>query len=81
MVEYGKGPAEIIKDEGMAQISDESTLMKLVEEAIAKNPKAIVSYKAGKTQALGAIVGWVMKQTKGQADAKKVNEILSKRLK
>ena len=81
MVESGKGPDEIIKDEGMAQISDESTLMKLVEEAIAKNPKAIVSYKAGKTQALGAIVGWVMKQTKGQADAKKENEILSKRLK
>ena len=81
MVISGKKPSEIIKAEGMGQVSDDATLRKLIDEAIKQNPKAIESYKAGKTAALGAIVGWVMKQTKGQADAKKVNEILSKKIK
>jgi aspartyl-tRNA(Asn)/glutamyl-tRNA(Gln) amidotransferase subunit B len=60
----------------MGQVSDDATLKKLIADAIAANPKAIESYKAGKTTALGAIVGFVMKQTKGQADAGKVNELL-----
>jgi aspartyl-tRNA(Asn)/glutamyl-tRNA(Gln) amidotransferase subunit B len=43
------------------------------------NSKAVESYRKGKTQALGASVGWVMKETKGQADPEKVNEILRKK--
>ena len=81
MVVSGKTPSEIITEEGMGQVSDDATIQKLVEEAIQKNPKAIESYKAGKTAALGAVVGWVMKQTKGQADAAKVNDLLVKNLK
>ena len=77
MILSGKSPSAIIKEEGLGQVSDDATLQKLVEEGIKLNPKAIESFKAGKTQALGAIVGWVMKQTKGQADAGKVNEILN----
>jgi aspartyl-tRNA(Asn)/glutamyl-tRNA(Gln) amidotransferase subunit B len=78
MILTGKSPATIIKDEGMGQVSDDATLQKLVEEGVKLNPKAIESFRAGKTQALGAIVGWVMKQTKGQADAAKVQELLKK---
>ncbi|MFA6039838.1 MAG: Asp-tRNA(Asn)/Glu-tRNA(Gln) amidotransferase subunit GatB [Candidatus Peribacteraceae bacterium] len=80
MVETGKGPKEIIEAAGMKQISDTGALEKLVDEAIAANPQAIESYRAGKTAALGAIVGWVMKQTKGQANPKMVNEILMKKI-
>jgi aspartyl-tRNA(Asn)/glutamyl-tRNA(Gln) amidotransferase subunit B len=80
MVTTGKSPHDIIKEEGMGQISDESALEQLVTEAIAANPQAIESYKAGKQQALGAAVGWVMKQTKGQANPVKVNDILQKHL-
>ena len=61
-------------------ISDDSAIEKLVTEAIAANPKAIESYKAGKEAALGSIVGWVMKESKGQANPAMVNEILKKKL-
>lgn len=76
MVQTGKSAEDIIKEEGLGQVSDDATLTKLVEEAMEANPAAIESYKKGKTQAIGAIVGAVMKQTKGQADAAKVNAIL-----
>lgn len=78
MVQTGKAPNVIIAEEGMGQISDDAALEKFVKEAIAKNPKAVEDFKSGKQQALGAIVGYVMKQTKGQANPGKVQEILVK---
>ncbi|OGJ56503.1 glutaminyl-tRNA synthase (glutamine-hydrolyzing) subunit B [Candidatus Peribacteria bacterium RIFCSPHIGHO2_02_FULL_52_16] len=80
MVTTGKNASSIIEAKGMKQISDEGSLEKLVDQAIAANPKAIESYKAGKTAALGAIVGWVMKESKGQANPTKVNEIIMKKI-
>jgi aspartyl-tRNA(Asn)/glutamyl-tRNA(Gln) amidotransferase subunit B len=80
MVETGKNASTIIEEEGMQQISDDSTIEDLVTKAIKANPKAIESYKEGKEAALGAIVGWVMKESKGQANPAKVNEILKKNL-
>jgi aspartyl-tRNA(Asn)/glutamyl-tRNA(Gln) amidotransferase subunit B len=78
MVTTGKSPKDIIADEGMGQISDTGKLEEFVKEAVAKNPKAIEDYKNGKQAALGAIVGYVMKQTKGQANPGMVNEVLKK---
>ncbi len=78
MVLTGKSPDAIIKEKDMGQISDTGAIEELVKQAIAKNPKAIESYKAGKQQALGAIVGAVMKESKGQANPKMVNDILMK---
>ncbi len=78
MVLTGKAPDAIIKEKAMGQISDTGALEELVKKAIEANPKAIESYKAGKVQALGTIVGWVMKESKGQANPGKVNEILQK---
>ena len=80
MVASGKSPAEIIEGEGMQQISDDSAIEDLVKKAIESNPQAVESFKAGKEAALGAIVGWVMKESKGQADPGKVNECLRKEL-
>jgi len=80
MVETGKPAPAIITEQGMQQISDASAIEALVTKAIAANPKAIESYRAGKPAALGAIVGWVMKESKGQADPRTVNEILYKKL-
>ncbi|MFA6523320.1 MAG: Asp-tRNA(Asn)/Glu-tRNA(Gln) amidotransferase subunit GatB [Candidatus Peribacteraceae bacterium] len=80
MITTGKSPKEIIAAEGMQQISDTGAIEKLVDEAIKANPKAIESFKAGKTAALGAVVGWVMKQSKGQANPALVNEILMKKI-
>jgi aspartyl-tRNA(Asn)/glutamyl-tRNA(Gln) amidotransferase subunit B len=78
MVATGKSPKDIIAEEGMGQISDTGKLEEFVKEAVAKNPKAIEDYKNGKQAALGAIVGYVMKQTKGQANPGMVNEVLKK---
>jgi len=80
MILTGKSPSAIISEEGMGQISDDGKIEEYVKEAIAKNPKAIEDYRNGKQAALGAIVGYVMKMTKGQANPGKVNEILMKLL-
>lgn len=78
MVKTGKRPKAIIAEQGMGQISDEGAIEKFVKEAMEKNPKALEDFKNGKQAALGAIVGYVMKQTKGQANPEKVQEILKK---
>lgn len=80
MIESGKSAEEIIEQEGMQQISDDSAIEELVQQAMDANPQAIESFKNGKEAALGAIVGWVMKESKGQANPAKVNEILKKKL-
>jgi aspartyl-tRNA(Asn)/glutamyl-tRNA(Gln) amidotransferase subunit B len=80
MVTSGKSAGAIIKERGMQQISDEAALEEIVKRAVAANPSAIESYKKGKPAALGAIVGWVMKETKGQADPATVNKLLQKHL-
>ncbi|MBI3618857.1 Asp-tRNA(Asn)/Glu-tRNA(Gln) amidotransferase subunit GatB [Candidatus Peregrinibacteria bacterium] len=78
MVITGKSPYAIIKEKGMQQISDDSVLEDWVKKAIAANPDAIASFKNGKEAALGAVVGWVMKQTRGQANPGKISEILKR---
>jgi len=80
MVKTGKSAPAIIEEGGMKQISDDGAIEELVKKAIEANPQAIESYKAGKGAALGAIVGWVMKESKGQANPGKVNAILQKLL-
>lgn len=62
------------------QISDSGELSKIVDQVIADNPKAIEDYKAGKQQALGALVGQIMKASKGQANPQLANELLLKKL-
>ena len=77
----GKGTAgEIIKAEGLEQISDESAIETLIDEVIAANPSQVETYRGGKTGVLGFFVGQVMKATRGQANPKVVNELLRKKL-
>ncbi len=80
MIQTGKNASSIISEEGMGQISDDSAIEKLVDEAIAANAESVASFKTGKASALGPLVGWVMKQSKGQANPGKVNEILMKKM-
>ncbi len=77
----GKGRAgEIIKAEGLEQISDEAAIETLIDEVIAANPGQVETYRGGKTGVLGFFVGQVMKATRGQANPKVVNELLRKKL-
>jgi len=74
-------PEKVIKEKGFSQISDEGAIVKLCQEAIAESPKAVEEFKAGKERAVGAIVGLVMKKSKGQANPAMVNKILLELLK
>lgn len=78
MVETGKAPDAIIAEKGLEQMSDTGELDALVLRAIEANADAVTKYKAGKTAALGAVVGWVMKESKGKADPARVSEMLKK---
>lgn len=78
--EDGRSPREIVEEEGLAQISDVSELERLVNEAIEANPKAVEDFRNGKEKAIGAMVGYVMRATKGQANPKLVNELLRQKL-
>ena len=76
----GKDPESIIKEKGLVQISDEGAIVAIVEEVLANNPKSIEDYRAGKKQAMGFLVGQIMKASKGQANPGVVNKLLAERL-
>ena len=80
MFNTGKNPEVIVKEKGMVQISDEQTLVPILEDIIANNPRAVEDYKSGKKKAMGAMVGQVMKATKGQANPALVNKLLQQLL-
>jgi aspartyl-tRNA(Asn)/glutamyl-tRNA(Gln) amidotransferase subunit B len=80
MYQSGKPPAEIVKAKGLTQITDESALLKMVEDVIAANPGQATDYKNGKDKLIGFFVGQVMKATQGKANPKTVNAILKKKL-
>jgi len=77
----GEGsPTEVMSARGLAVVSDTSALTAAVDEAIAANPDIAAKVRDGKVAAAGALVGAVMKSTKGQADAKTVRELILSRL-
>lgn len=77
----GEGsPEEIVKREGLLQVSDTGELEKIVDEAIAENPDIIEKVKAGQTKSIMALVGQIMKKSRGKANPKLVNELLEKKL-
>ena len=73
-------PEKIVEDKGLVQITDTGAIEAAVDEAIANNPKAVEEYKAGKKKAIGALVGQVMKATKGKANPQMVNKLLAEKL-
>jgi aspartyl-tRNA(Asn)/glutamyl-tRNA(Gln) amidotransferase subunit B len=77
----GEGsPDEVVAARGLAVVSDEGALVAAVDEALAAQPDVAEKIRGGKVQAAGAIVGAVMKATKGQADAKRVRELIIERV-
>ena len=77
----GEGrPREIIEAKGIRVVSDDSALMAAIEKAIAAQPDVAEKVRGGHIPAAGALIGAVMKETKGQADAAKVRELLLKHL-
>jgi len=76
----GEGSAEeIIDAQGLAVVSDDSALTAAIDEALAADPDVLAKIQEGKVQAAGAIIGKVMQALGGQADAKRVRELILER--
>lgn len=76
----GEGtPGEVVAARGLEVVSDDSALNAAVDEALAANPDVLDKIRDGKVQAAGAIVGAVMRATRGQADAARVRELVMER--
>ena len=75
LFENPRDPEDIIKEKGWIQISDEGAIKEVVSRILEANPQSIADYKAGKDRALGFLVGQAMKETKGKANPKMLNEM------
>jgi aspartyl-tRNA(Asn)/glutamyl-tRNA(Gln) amidotransferase subunit B len=80
MFAAGRTADEVVKARGLEQMSDRGEIEQLVNEIIAANPNQLAQYRAGKQTLFGFFVGQVMKQSKGTANPKLVNEILKQKL-
>jgi aspartyl-tRNA(Asn)/glutamyl-tRNA(Gln) amidotransferase subunit B len=78
--ETGKPIEDIVDERGLKQVSDTSSLEPVIDEVIAENPGPVEQFRGGKEGALNALVGQVMKKTRGSANPKLVQELLRERL-
>ncbi|KJR46904.1 Aspartyl-tRNA(Asn) amidotransferase subunit B [Desulfosporosinus sp. I2] len=80
MYSTSKDAQTIVKEKGLAQISDEGALLGIIDNVLAANPQSVEDYRAGKDRAIGFLVGQIMKATKGQANPGLVNQLLKEKL-
>jgi aspartyl-tRNA(Asn)/glutamyl-tRNA(Gln) amidotransferase subunit B len=80
MYKTGKAAETIVQEKGLVQMSDEAGIEKIVDDILGKNPGEVERYRAGEAKLMGFFVGQVMKETKGKANPKIVNELLRKKL-
>ncbi|KTT19776.1 Asp-tRNA(Asn)/Glu-tRNA(Gln) amidotransferase subunit GatB [Pseudacidovorax intermedius] len=76
----GESVDALIEAKGLKQMNDTGALEKIVDDVLAKNEKNIAEYRAGKDKAFNALVGQVMKESKGKANPAQVNALLKSRL-
>ena len=80
MEKSGTAPDIIVKEKGLLQVTDSGEIAEAVNRVVAANPKQVGEFKAGKVKVIGFLVGEVMKETKGKANPKLVNELMQKAL-
>ncbi|VVM06056.1 Asp-tRNA(Asn)/Glu-tRNA(Gln) amidotransferase subunit GatB [Methylacidimicrobium tartarophylax] len=76
LIQTPRPPKEIAKERGLTQISDSQVLEAFCREAISANPKSVADFKGGKSAAINALKGFVMKKTRGQANPQRIHELL-----
>jgi len=81
MYRTGERPDKIVREKGWIQILDGTEIEGVIQRVIENHPKQVEDYRKGKERLFGFFVGEVMKETKGKANPKLVNELLKKRLK
>jgi aspartyl-tRNA(Asn)/glutamyl-tRNA(Gln) amidotransferase subunit B len=80
VIKTGKKPSVIIEEKGLVQISDSSELENIVKKVIESSPKEAERFKNGETKLMGFFVGQIMKETRGKANPKLVNDLVNKLL-
>ncbi len=80
MYATGRDPQEIVEEKGLKQESDEAALLEICQRVLEAHPKEVEKYKKGKKNVLGFFVGQVMRETRGKANPKVVNQLLTKLL-
>ena len=80
MLTTGHDPAQIVKERGLVQMSDEGELAALVTEIVAANPDQAQQFREGKTKVLGFFVGQLMQKTRGQANPQLANQLFTREL-
>lgn len=80
MLDSGQSAGMVISEKGLAQVSDDSSLMAIVDEVINQNPTVVDQIKQGKPSATGFLVGQAMKKSGGKANPKKLNELITRRI-
>jgi len=76
MLEHGGKPADLVAELGLAQVDDTDVIREAALKAIAAHPAALADFKAGKQKAMGAFMGFVMKETGGKANPRTVQDVL-----
>ena len=76
----GETAAKIVKDKGLIQVSDRSSIEPIIDEVINANPDSVEAYRNGKDKLFGFFVGQVMQRTGGKASPAMVNELLQEKL-
>ena len=78
--ETGKDPVVVVRERGLAQVSDEGAIREVIEAVIAANSEQYAKYRGGKAALFGYFVGQVLKATGGKANPRLVNRLLKERL-
>jgi len=80
MYATGKTPEDIIEEKGLKQVTDEGEIGEVIDSVLATHPNEIEEFRAGKEKLLGFFIGQIMKQTRGKANPKIVNDMLKDKL-
>ena len=80
MIDEKKSAEQIVREKDLVQVTDLGLIEKVAARVIESNPKVVEQYRSGRKQSIGFLVGQVMKETRGKANPKLVNEILEKKL-
>jgi aspartyl-tRNA(Asn)/glutamyl-tRNA(Gln) amidotransferase subunit B len=81
LIDSGRSPSDIVKEQGLEQLSDAESIETAVQQVLETNAQQVAQYHAGNEKVFGFLVGQVMKATQGKASPHKVNEILKQKLK
>ncbi len=80
MIESGKKAGEIVEEQGLKQVTDTSEIEPIIDRVIEANPQSVEDFRNGKEKAIGFLVGQIMKESRGKANPKIVNELLRKKM-